>query len=79
MRKDCHTAEYKLHVDSTIFFSSCRNKQDLIRVDCHLVFCGINWHCCLHHILQEQGKKADRYVIANGICECDNCMALCAL
>lgn len=51
--KDCHTAEYKLHVDGTIFFTFCRNKQDLVRVDCRLVFCGTNWHCHLHRILQE--------------------------
>lgn len=76
---DCHTAEYKLRINGTIFYTCCRNKQDLIRVDCHLVFCGTNWHCHLHCILQEQGEKADRYVIANDIHECDNCMALCVL
>lgn len=53
MSKDCHTAEYKLCVDGTIFFTSCRNKPDLIRVDCRLVFCGTNWHCHLHRILQK--------------------------
>lgn len=53
MSKDCHAAEYKLHINGTIFVATCRNKQDLIRVDCHLVFCGTNWHCHLHHILQE--------------------------
>ena len=72
----CHTAEYRLHADGTIFLTSCRNKQDLIRVDRRLVFCGTSWHCHLHCILQEQGKKADRYVIANDTCGRDNCMAL---
>lgn len=79
MSKDCHTAECRLCVDGAIFFTPCRNKQDLVRVDCHLVFCDTNWHCRLHRILQEEGEKADRYIIANGIYECDNCGSLCTL
>lgn len=79
MSKDCHTAEYGLCVDDTVFFTPCRNKQDLICVDCHLVFCDTNWHCHLHRILQEEGEKADRYIIANGIHECDKSGSLCAV
>lgn len=61
------------------FLHPYRDKQDLVRVDCHLVFCDTNWHCRLHRILQEEGEKADRYIIANGIHECDNWGSLCTL